>query len=760
MSVCPLRRGGEQATKAERSEIFTKAPVSQTYKYGRAGEGPMNDYGLNAAAYTTAGDVLGYYRALDRYAYRAPNMEEAPGLVGVPTQDTERTPIEPIIPANELGTTVPEIDPKTGANIIQNIQSSIKRGVGNLQIVMTTPSHQVIGGRPKAYGTEVRTAIREMLEATGVKFNGVEMPTSSITNLSGFNPQRMNIVEEKRRQDIQEVKDAIRFAADIGGGGGIDIWSQEYSREIWDAPWNKPGPDGKPQFQAYEGEKDYAIKYLVDDRTGQVLQGIQTSQTWYVPKWKIFEKDGVDASGQPVKAGDFMDVEGNRIELDFNDKRIDRQLMKRVPIWDPAKHEFEPEPLDWEKVKERAKTHNDRYNTTWTPEEYAYRTQVENRIAQARGQSLFYSRRYSDELKELQELIKHRDKWKKIEAETPESEHYKLKDDFRRDMTRTGQRFIEPDYMLPSEALERDIEDLKHNLKHIHEASASADAQASQTLEDYWHIKSLGKYAEEKSVSSYAELGIEAWRETKTNPKVSADNPLYVGPEIGWPEAYGGHPEEFIGLIKTSRKKMVELLTTPEFKDEATGKAYKNDYFQPDISPDKAKELASEHIKGMFDTSHMGMWFQHFRKAHPNETEPERLDRFKKWYLDMADKMQKEGVIGGVQAVDTATGAHAHLPPGQGILPVVEAVTNLKKKGFKGFIVSEGHEEEGFGAGRIVTETWRAFGAHAGYNVYNHPVRWSDVSNTHWGYAAPPNYIVGAYAPSNEWKLWSEVPFE
>ena len=66
----------------------------------------MNDYGLNAAAYTTAGDVLGYYRALDRYAYRAPNMEEAPGLVGVPTQDTERTPIEPIIPANELGTTV------------------------------------------------------------------------------------------------------------------------------------------------------------------------------------------------------------------------------------------------------------------------------------------------------------------------------------------------------------------------------------------------------------------------------------------------------------------------------------------------------------------------------------------------------------------------------------------------------------------------------------------------------------------------------
>jgi len=171
-------------------------------------------------------------------------------------------------------------------------------------------------------------------------------------------------------------------------------------------------------------------------------------------------------------------------------------------------------------------------------------------------------------------------------------------------------------------------------------------------------------------------------------------------------------------------------------------------------------DLATRRLLARVITRDYPERFQHFRKAHPNETEPERLDRFKKWYLDMADKMQKEGVIGGVQAVDTATGAHAHLPPGQGILPVVEAVTNLKKKGFKGFIVSEGHEEEGFGAGRIVTETWRAFGAHAGYNVYNHPVRWSDVSNTHWGYAAPPNYIVGAYAPSNEWKLWSEVPFE
>ena len=30
----------------------------------------------------------------------------------------------------------------------------------------------------------------------------------------------------------------------------------------------------------------------------------------------------------------------------------------------------------------------------------------------------------------------------------------------------------------------------------------------------------------------------------------------------------------------------------------------------------------------------------------------------------------------------------------------------------------------------------------------------------HFGYGAPSNYIVGAYAPSNEWKLWSEVPFE
>ncbi len=40
------------------------------------------------------------------------------------------------------------------------------------------------------------------------------------------------------------------------------------------------------------------------------------------------------------------------------------------------------------------------------------------------------------------------------------------------------------------------------------------------------------------------------------------------------------------------------------------------------------------------------------------------------------------------------------------------------------------------------------------------PSNFSNIRMGHFGYAAPANYIVGAYAPSAEWKIWSEVPLE
>ena len=59
-------------------------------------------------------------------------------------------------------------------------------------------------------------------------------------------------------------------------------------------------------------------------------------------------------------------------------------------------------------------------------------------------------------------------------------------------------------------------------------------------------------------------------------------------------------------------------------------------------------------------------------------------------------------------------------------------------------------------------KTWRYFGS----PVYDmgvgamSPQRWGDIQNSFLGQNKPPYYVFGAYAPSNDWTLWSQVPLE
>ncbi|MBN1646220.1 hypothetical protein JW868_04235 [Candidatus Woesearchaeota archaeon] len=709
-----------------------------------------------------------------------PTEEEAQAL------EARREKIEePIVPMNELGTTVVEKDPVTGGNIIQNTAAAIKQGAGNIQLVFNVSSEQPIGGRAKSYGKEVRKALREMTEASGVVVDGVEMPTSSITNLSGFNPQQGTIMEEKRDRDVKEVRDAIHFVADVAGGGGVDIWSQEFARTIYDAPFNQKGKD-KNMFHGFEGEEQHAIKYLVDDRTGQTISAIRTSTIVTEPMWERAQKDGQSPSGKTIKEGDFLDSAGEPLKfVDENGRQVDEEtfsenLLLRKPKWDEKTQSFKTRELDWGELKQLAADYNKQMGLNLSAEEWAYRLQLENRLTQSRGHSLFYSRQYEAEKKEFEALMGAEKYFEKMKRENPEryhSENFEIEDELKGTYgaTRQTMNIISAyktatggyEKLDPLDAIGRRKREILHQLKHTHEASASADAQARQTLIDMRHVKTLADYAKEKSFESYGMLGIEAMKESKKNPNVKKD--LYVGPEIGWPQAWGGHPDEWIELIKGGRQKMIDLLTKPEIELMKEGRKVKekNPYYNSQISQEDAKNMAKKHIKGLLDTSHLGMWYNNMRREHPHETEEQRKARFNKWYMQVIDRIaqenKKDEIVGGIQAVDSATGAHGHLPPGQGMLPVVEAVDKLRAEGkFKGFIVSEGHEEEAFGRGRILTETWRAFGANLGTNPMQsmQPMRWNNVMHGHLGYGAPPFYIVGAYSPSNDWQLWSEVPLE
>jgi len=300
-----------------------------------------------------------------------------------------------------------------------------------------------------------------------------------------------------------------------------------------------------------------------------------------------------------------------------------------------------------------------------------------------------------------------------------------------------------------SEIMSESIEETKHALKYSREISANADAQAEAIKDSMNNIKTVEKFAVDKTAKSYAELGLHAMQETKIH---KPDKPIHVGPELGWPQGYGGHPVEFATIVKRAREEMVEMMK-------------KNPNSYGVYSVDEMKKLAKKHISGMLDTSHLSMWYNHFPKKN-NETEEQRLKRFNKWFLNQIDYLAKEDVVGAVQVVDSITGDHRHLPVGQGLFPTVDAVKRLQKHGWDGDVIAEGHEEDVLEAGRNQYALWSAFGASMGSSGYFGTRGGNAFGNIYSGaggaagYRAPPNYIAGSYNPSNDWKLCSETPLE
>ncbi len=620
---------------------------------------------------------------------------------------------KPIVPISQIGATVPEHDPQF-KNMVQTVQSRIRRGAGTMQLMLQTPHEQAIGGRPKAYGKEIREAIREVMKANEVTIKGIEMPTQSLNNVSGFNHQQRMFDEEKRRRDVDEVKSAISFAADIGTGGGVDLVSFEFPRPVNDAQWQKR-----------------------DEKTGAVI-------TKKAEFWNPAE----------TQMGMVVDARNGQVMMFRKDEKLflqrDNQTFRDLTIKDEKTGELEkeiPEPQqwDWEHFQKWAKSKKDPYVNRFrkehdgrdpTPEELYFYSQLDQQINQYRGSESF---------------------------------HESLAEGERRQIRHAQDRLAKLEKMpVKDEEVEQRIKEEKSQLrifdKRLQDAMYSAAASRQQIAEVKYRkkqLKPVQDYGSSMSCESYAELGITALRETNSNPNAKSD--LYVGPEIGWPHSYGGHPDEFIEIIKNSRKRMIKLMTNKRVKDPASGLMKDSEYYDENVTKDQAKSLARRHIKGMFDTGHMGMWWEHW-KRDPKKSEEQNFKNFEQWYVDKVDEMIEADAIGGVQAVDSMTAAHGHLPPGQGIFGNVikKSMMKLKEAGWTGMVVSEGHEEETFGEGRILYKTWEFLGGRTGpsYSPNLPGQSWAQMQHSYMGRAYSPLYMFGSYAPSNEFKLWSEVPLE
>ena len=84
------------------------------------------------------------------------------------------------------------------------------------------------------------------------------------------------------------------------------------------------------------------------------------------------------------------------------------------------------------------------------------------------------------------------------------------------------------------------------------------------------------------------------------------------------------------------------------------------------------------------------------------------------------------------------------------------------KGGYKGDFTSEGHEEEKFGQGRILTKTWEGAGSSigSGYFYGRSLPTFSSARHSYAGIAYGTTGIFQSYVPSNDFTLWSNVPLE
>lgn len=641
---------------------------------------------------------------------------------------------EPLVSIKKLGATFGET---TRGNILNSLRASIQQGSGQLQLALQSNPNDPLGGL-SGVGKDQRQAIKELIKTSGIEWEGVEMPTNSITGVGGLNQQTGGFDERKRQSDLQHVKNAIDFTAEIGAGGIVDIWSAEFQRDISGASFQQKDDARFTDFKGFD-ENVHSTKYLVDERTGRVMpistgQLSQSGSKISVPVWKRNEKGQyVDSTGKPLNA--------NSQDPTF--------IMDRVPEWNPETQSFESKTMNWTEFKDYAKKRNQEEGLNYSPEEWFQRIQLETQYAQQRGQSIYHTQEYESQLESLNKYVLERKVAERLEEGKTEAEL--ISEGLLINVDRSG-GLTSPKYVRKSEYLGEQIRGIQQRLRYTHEASGNADAQAKAIWESMNSLKPVEEYAKEKIWDSYADLAVYAYEQTKEH---KPDKPVAVGPELSFPQTYGSHTEEFIEIVQGARKKFVERM--------------QKDSNFASLSPQEREQLAKTHIKGMLDTSHMTMWYNHFpdtTKDGKKLTEKQRLNRFNKWFLKQMDKLAEADVVGSVQIVDSATGDHHHLPVGQGIFPTVDAVKRLREKGWDGGIISEGHSEEQMDLGKIQYSLWNAFGASVGQNYHFGGSGGNSFGNIYSGtggaagYRAPPNFIVGSYAPSNDFKLWSDVNLE
>ncbi|MFT4313308.1 MAG: TIM barrel protein [Candidatus Woesearchaeota archaeon] len=674
---------------------------------------------------------------------------------------------EPIFGIRTIGTTT-RIDGTQG-NPAEQIAANIRQGAGNIEVQASGSGN---GRRPQQMAfdnitLEEREAIREL-----ARINKVNITTHAdfmqVGNLNGLT--REGYSEQKRQQDINELKKAIDFAADAANGGSVVVHTGEYQRGL---EGNKTINADGFEFKMYEGEEADNVTGFVDKETGKLIN-LQN-------KTEVFlGKERKDDNGNIVY---LKDQNGNYVYDDV----IQRDLIDRFKREHPTEKQLSDEQIWEQKISEKQKENakiaeyeTDEYgNIQTTPirfdefkkdqmkfgkseseagqeflNKYYYK-----QLQQSLGQAREFEKSYNDSLKNREKIIESLKFYQKIRDSVSDEEWEKYKKqspEFRFDTTNI---ITPPEQKDPIEYLKKQLADNQRDILQGREAASSGRVQAREILKNIHNVESAHDYAIKKSSETMADLGVYALERTQVakakrpNDKIK---PIAITLENIFPEmGYGSHPMELKNLIDSGRKAMAEKLQQSNVHQ---------------MSKKEAEKAAADHIRATLDTGHLNMWRKHFQPKD-GETKEDTDKRFQKWFNSQVEELAKDGYIGNVHLADNLGYDDTHLGAGQGTAPLKDTLKALKKAGYDEFITSEG----GFGMGpKGVGEvgmwgTWKLAGSSiygkmgdAGTKSWTNPgSRMYAVHEGYLGVPNKPNFIFKGYAPDNEdWQPWSGTTME
>ncbi|MFH1682639.1 MAG: TIM barrel protein [Candidatus Woesearchaeota archaeon] len=598
----------------------------------------------------------------------------------------------------------------------------------------------------------------------------------------------------RARMAQHEVERAVDFAADVAGGGSVVVHTGEYMRPLTDmyidpfGPNHSVGPDGRIMFKQRITEDKDAKFYLIDDRTGQAMSTVEKDRLVAVPDWNRYDtknpelwdkhegKSYTDEEGNTVNPDDYIDYRGN-LRLDPYDP-----IEGRVPQYDRKNGRFRVRYMSYDDFLDEAHQKNEykeeqlgrplsMHEKTTQTEAFLQAT-LETNEGHSRGWALQYGERTEEHLRAINEIKKAMVFYEHLDKNMPEDEKWKL---LQQQHLPVPQALVPPPNKTPMEVLTDALSGHVKGLEFARQASVSQQQQAEDTAETKRHIVEPIKYVERFAIKGYAEAGLHAMTRT-----LDPNKPVFLSMEQIYPERFGGHPQELRWLIETAREKMVEMLTQKEIelglsyegkpalvKNPETGtlelQKQPNPWYKPNISVNEAEKLAAQHIRATIDTGHLNLWRKYFQ-PRPGSTPEQNEAEFRTWFLTQVEDLAKDKMVGNLHLTDNFGYQDDHLAPGQGNAPLRQTLAILKKHGYKDAITVEPGADASTDISDFhgLMKTWRYLGS----SIYgmgsptSAQQKWSQVQYSYFGQNQPPYFIFGAYAPSNEWTLWSQVPME